>query len=302
MEKLREPDFFIIGAPKCGTTALATYLNSNRDILISEPKEPNFFNTDFSDDFGLFNSYEDYLKTCFRNNHKIKMAGEASIWYLFSEVAVSNILKRFPDAKFIVILRNPVDMIYSLYSELLYQGVEDAKTFKEAWNLRKLRWEDERVPDECVDPKVLWYGRVASFGEQLERLYSEVDPDNVKVILNTELNKKTLETYKSTLKFLGVKYYGFKDFSKVNANKRVKSPLLLKISRKLSSKKLTRVKRKLGISANYSLLNMVKNANTKFEKRKPLSVEFRKELVDFFISDIEKTEKILNRDLSHWKR
>ena len=48
-----KPNFFIIGAPKCGTTALSEYLRSHPSVLISEPKEPHYFSTDIDTRYAI---------------------------------------------------------------------------------------------------------------------------------------------------------------------------------------------------------------------------------------------------------
>src|SRR6185312_16840962 len=100
------PNFFIIGAPKCGTTALSEYLRRHPNIGFSEQKEPHYFNDDFSSRH--IYSLDEYMK-CFASNSADKVAiGEASVFYLSSRSAVRNILQHMPDAKFIVMLRDPV--------------------------------------------------------------------------------------------------------------------------------------------------------------------------------------------------
>ena len=98
------PDFFIIGAPKCGTTALAHYLSEHPQVCFSYPKEPYYWADDFPGiqrRFGI-RSLEKYLQL-FEPSSSIKTAfGEGSTIYLASSTAVDRILQFKPDAKFIV--------------------------------------------------------------------------------------------------------------------------------------------------------------------------------------------------------
>ena len=115
---IQPPNFFIIGAPKCGTTALSEYLRTHPDVFFSEPKEPNYFNSDVvSKKLYYYTSLEDYLEKCFSGAEGYKAVGEGSVRYLSSAVAVDNILKLYPNAKFIIMLRNPVDLGYSLFHQ-----------------------------------------------------------------------------------------------------------------------------------------------------------------------------------------
>src|SRR6056297_3072691 len=135
---IKKPNFFIIGAPKCGTTSMARYLGEHPDIFFSDPKEPNFFNTDFSDEYRKVTNIKDYLKL-FRGADKYKRVGEGSVMYLFSKEAISNILEFNPKAKFIVMTRNEVEMFRSLHLQLLSSLEENEKDPEKAWRLQKER-------------------------------------------------------------------------------------------------------------------------------------------------------------------
>ena len=85
---MKEPNFFIAGAPRCGTTALYTYLSEHKNVLMSEVKELNYFADDFPNMQKIdFKSYQGYLKTFVKADEKHIAVGEASPFYLFSEVA-----------------------------------------------------------------------------------------------------------------------------------------------------------------------------------------------------------------------
>src|SRR6056297_204893 len=98
---IKKPNFFIIGAPKCGTTSMARYLGEHPDIFFSDPKEPNFFNTDFSEKIRITTEIKEYLKL-FQGADKYRRVGEGTVWYFFSKEAILYILKFNPEAKFIL--------------------------------------------------------------------------------------------------------------------------------------------------------------------------------------------------------
>ncbi|MFO7878451.1 MAG: sulfotransferase, partial [Bacteroidales bacterium] len=140
LKDTKKPEFFLIGAPKCGTSSLARYLDSHPDVHFSYPKEPNYFNTDFSKKQRMFTDETLYLNQCFHKAADKNIAGEGSVWYLYSKEAVPNILKFQPDAKFIVMLRNPVDVAYAMHSTHLRNKVnENVDDFKKAWDLQEIR-------------------------------------------------------------------------------------------------------------------------------------------------------------------
>ena len=119
---MKKPNVFIIGAPKCGTTSLREYLGSHPNVYACKPEEPHFFCTDLK---GRYNGLTEpeYLRKYFHGaNSRHKVIIDKSTWYLYSKSAVLNILKFDADAKFIVMVRNPINMVYSLHSELLWTG------------------------------------------------------------------------------------------------------------------------------------------------------------------------------------
>src|SRR4030042_1995639 len=106
---MQKPNFFIIGGPRCGTTALSEYLRGNREVFFSEPKELNFFFTDFNPKYRLCTDENVYLGKYFSEAGQYRAVGEGTPWYLYSKEAVPNILRFNHSAKFIVMIRNPVD-------------------------------------------------------------------------------------------------------------------------------------------------------------------------------------------------
>jgi len=111
------PNFFIVGAPKCGTTAWVEYLESHPDICFSSAKEPHFFNTDFPG-FRWANSLDEYL-LFFNECEGTKVIGEASVQYLYSNDSAKNIAGISPSAKILIFLRSPSSFLRSYHNQLL---------------------------------------------------------------------------------------------------------------------------------------------------------------------------------------
>ncbi len=300
---VRKPEFFIIGAPRCGTTALARYLGEHPDIHLSYPKEPNYFNTDFSKKQRKFESKTLYLNQCFYKARENKIAGEATVWYLYSKDAVPNILEFNPDARFIVMLRNPVDLAYAIHSKQISRKVnENIEDFETAWRLQEKRLQGEHLPSTHRDPKLVQYKEIAMLGKQMQRLYSYVDKERVKVILFDDFKADNKSVYEDTLKFLGISTDNRQNFPVINSNSRFRFRWMAKMFSiiGISTPYVLLLKRKLGIPEGYSLFRALNKAQVTYEKRKPLNKAFRNELVQTFKDDIVLLQSLIDRDLTHW--
>ena len=119
---MMKPSIFVLGAPKCGTTTLAGYFHEHPLILAAKPKEPHYFCKDIKAGGLPVSSDEKYIQTFFAGIDRSTIAAvDTSVWYLYSEVAVHEILDFNPDARFLVMIRNPVNMVWSLHSMLNFQ-------------------------------------------------------------------------------------------------------------------------------------------------------------------------------------
>ncbi len=144
----RLPNFFILGAPKCGTTSLASWLGEHENIYMSPVKEPNYFNTDVRI-IGRLTDWE--YQALFRGACEKHMAvGEATTGYLRSRVAVERILDAVSDARFIVCIRKPIEMAISYHGELVKSGIETETDFETAWRLQEIRRRGVRTPPLCL--------------------------------------------------------------------------------------------------------------------------------------------------------
>lgn len=133
---MTRPNFFIVGAPKCGTTSLYEYLRSHPQVFMPEKKEPEHF----SDDLDWRNvmlrhrvaDRDDYLSLFDPAPAHAAAVGEASTWYLFSEAAAGAIHDFNPEARIIIMLRDPVKMMYSLHGQFLKDCNEVIEDFAQA--------------------------------------------------------------------------------------------------------------------------------------------------------------------------
>lgn len=286
------PNLFIVGAPKCGTTALSEYLRDHPGLFMSRPKEPNFFCEDLEKTRGV-TSLGSYLQL-FSNADGQPVVGEASTWYLYSEVALERIWQFNPNAKIIAMVRNPIDLVYSLHSQLVYNQIETERTFEKAWRLQESR----------PDRPFLQYARIGMLGRQIERLLRIFPREQVSIVVFDDFTESPGAVYHDTLAFLGLPSDGRTEFPKINENKQNRVQWVAKFARRTPGALTSitdQVKQVLGIE-RLGLLDRVRHANTKRLARHPLPAALREELAAFFHEDIVQLSELLDRDLTGWSR
>ena len=296
-----KPNFFIAGAPKCGTTALSEYLQSHPNIFITLPKEPHYFAEEFyipeiTTQAEYFNLYKNV-----QPQHKV--IGEASVHYLCSKLALSKIHQYNQDAKIVAMVRNPVDLVYSYHSQLLYNvGEENEADFEKAWHLQQAREQGKNMPPLCKSPATLQYKNIGSVGTQVEKLFSIFPSEQVKVILFDDFKASTQSVYEDVLSFLEVSNDHRTDFPQINKNRKHRFALLGKLTEKTPQaivSQANRIKGSLGIKS-FGIANKVRDLNRVEFQRPPLLPEFRSYLANEFKDEVLKLADLINKDLNHW--
>lgn len=290
----KKPNFFIVGAPKCGTTSMSAWLSCHPNIFMSEIKEPHFFNSDMN--HRGFSDLHLYERLFSRAEASHLAVGEASVWYMYSQVAINNILEYSVDAKFIVMLRNPVDMAYSLHEQMVFSHYEDVTTFEQAWELQGERLRGEKIGRWCVEPKFLLYGAACSLGEQLQRLYSSVATDQVLVIFLDDVKKDAQNEYSKVLKFLNVTENVSVQFDVHNSAKERRSTLVSNAVLWLTS-----IRKHIYFDFRIDFLNKIERFNRKERRRTSMKLETKSMLKRYFEKDICLIEQLTGRDLSAWR-
>lgn len=299
----RRPDFFILGAPKCGTTALSEYLRRHERVFVTTPKEPHYF----CDDFDYYyapgqRTLDHYLGLYDAAGDDHLAVGEASVWYLYSATAAANIMAFDPRARMIVMVRNPVELVPSLHSQMSYMLDEDEPDPEAAWRLQEARARGERVPRTARVPEFLQYGAAASLGAQVRRLYERVPAEQVKVLVFDDLRADAGAVYREALAFLGVPDDGRDEFPRVNENKSHQRAALARLTQRPPASLVAMargVKRVTGVE-RLGVLDRVRRSNRTVAPRREISPEFTAELRDHFRDDVHELGGLIGRDLSHW--
>ena len=293
-------DFFIAGAPKCGTTALFTYLESHPSVFMSAPKEPRYYCKDLHTEVQDKATYLNLFLPAPRGS----VTGEASPTYLYSQVAIPEIATDWPNAKFVIALRNPIDAAYSLHSQLTINWVEQLEDFEDAWRMQEARLRDVAAGRPGVEWQMLQYGAVFRFAPQIERLFEYVSKERCHFIIYEEFFRSPETNYRNLLNFLGLPDDGRQRFPRINPRTVPRSQLLQELLRpdrylpKFVEDFLRSGAHRLGMHPRVFLRNL----NSKAREGRPITPEFQRELAAFFDDDILATAALIGKNLDLWRQ
>lgn len=303
---MKRPNFFISGAPRCGTTALYTYLSEHPRVFVSEVKELNYFAADFPHLHKIaFRSEADYLRLFQKSDERHLAVGEASPFYLYSEVAFERMRAFDPQAKVLLTLRNPVDFIHSYHQLNLSLLREDEPDLAKAWDLQDARRRGEHLPPGAREPRLLLYGEMGRFSVHLQRLQKFFPPQQVKIFLFDDFRRNPRQVYEETLAFLNVPSDGRTVFPQINAGFGNRSALLARVFHPpqpvyRALMRLVSVFGPVFMKNAFRLYDRLERMNTRKADRAALDPALRERLTAYFRPDIEILAELIDRDLSHW--
>jgi len=296
-------DFAIVGQPKSGTTALAQFLGRHPRICMSIPKEPHYFATDLIEESDAFYGSRKYFQSRTEQDYAAffahcgpgQLRGDASTQYLLSKVAASNIRAVNPDAKIIVMLREPVSFMHSLHTEHLNQTLEDEPDFARALEKEPLRKAGEFIPARVRCPSYLFYRERARYSSQLARYYAVFPRENLLVMTMEEFRQDNERHYRYAIDLLGVDPQYVPSFGVVNASK---APRSRRLNHVLNTPALKRVLfEALGPRRYTAVRDRVAGLVTKEQPRAQLSPVLERALRDEFGTEVERVSELVGRDL-----
>ncbi len=294
-----KPNFFIVGAPKCGTTSMYHYLRQHPDIFMPDFKEPHYFGNDLTKDKDYFILDEKNYINLFLPGKNKKLIGEASSHYLYSKTAPKEINLFNPESKIIILLRNPVELVYSLHSQYVFSGNENILNFKEAISLEHDRRNGEKLPPNLdLREKVYYKSYINRLPSQITA-YLKIFGENVKIITLDDLVNKIDITYESVIKFLNLDA-SFKPQFKIHNPNKIPKSLFIRNMIKNYGIILGKL-RKIISDKPLGIVKTIEKLNTDFTIRKPMNPLLKKQLQKEFLPIIEELEIILHRNLSEWK-
>ena len=314
---MREPNFFLVGAGKAGTTSLFHYLDQHPDIYMSPVKEPSFFSLEtrpenFDPAFrklgyeleermgvflrgpmtekisgGIVRDWNDYMRL-FLNAQNQHAVGEASVCYLWSRTAAVGISNRFPQARILIVLRSPAERAFSQYLHNMSDGFI-SQSFRDY--VRASQQSGHRglgVHEPFLE--------MGLYADQVQRFFDRFPRQQIGIWFYEDTKARPQQFMREVLEFLNV------DSSfRPDTARRYNEPRVARFG------KAKRLLRRLGVwqmaatLAPAGVRHAVRKAAHRPTHTLTMSVEDRAMMVDYYHGDICRLEKLLGRDLSAWR-
>ncbi len=304
MKEFKRVNLFVPGAAKSGTSSLHDLLNLHPEICMSKNKEPHFWTNKIVSE----NTEQDimyYLKN-FNLEKSYSYYGESSTGYFYFDLFKNNLLTlKKLKPKFIFILRNPIDRVYSHYCYVKSLGSED-DNFKDA--VLKDHQKNPQPEDLLPELIVKNYYQYSLYGKWLSKFYEIFDEDQIKVILFEDFKENQLQTLNECFDFLKLPKLDTIPEIKSNVTVKTKFPKMYKRLRILTLSKNRfrdvvkhffpkKFRRKYKKNISEAFLNLTKT-NERYPK---LSEEQREWLFQLFKEDVELLKKITSMDFKKWE-
>lgn len=288
LQAFRANSFFLVGAPKCGTTSLARHLSDHPEISFSNPKEPHFFSVDYP--FGLADqsSLESYLEL-FPVSSEATRFGEGSVFYLYSAEAIARIEKITAQrAKYVVCLRDPVQASFSLHAQHVAFGWEPERDY-----LRALKRSNVESLQAQPNPKlahVLRYLYFYRYADHIERLLERVDPNRVFFVVMERDGADADGLYSRLHGFLGVSARQVDHDIRMNEARRIQSDMLYRILTSDRGLALARAARRILAPKGFGMKRPIRN----------IAADEAREARGLFQEDIERTSTLVRFNPALW--
>jgi hypothetical protein len=223
---LRIPDFYVVGHPKSGTTALYEMLRRHPQIYMSELKEPRFFASDLRARFQAHGVGEhpqtiEQYAALFADAPPGQLAGDASPSYLRSRVAAAEIARVRPDARIVAVLREPTSFLRSMHLEMVQNRVEGELDLRRALDAEALP-AAEPAAGGVPAPQLRYTDRVR-YVEQLRRYHDVFPREQVLVLIYDDFRAENEATLRRVQRFLSVDDTVPIELIEANASVRVRS-------------------------------------------------------------------------------
>jgi hypothetical protein len=275
-----KPNLFIIGTPRSGTTSLAKWLSDHPDVAMGPRKEPMFHASDLPSPLAVRDA-ETYL-SFWDGAEGAAMRLDASPWYLFSEKAAASIASMSPSPRFVVSLRDPVEVIASLHAHHVFRGFEKIRNLEQALFATRDR-------DSHEFRRATNYLETVRVSGQIDRFLDRFPMGSIAFVDFSRMDSDPEGVYFDLLEDLGLRQVRLNRYPHLNyarQNRVAGAERLFKGSRSRAGRAARSVVNKVGVARG----------------RPPVDPILRARIIDVLEPDIDGLEDVTGFDLSSWKR
>jgi hypothetical protein len=316
------PSFvFIVGAPRCGTTTMARWLQAHPQILFPFVKEPHYFSQhDLRplDEPELRRRIEhDYLDHFFTKPEGEQGIGaDSSVSYLYTPEQLEPVLKLWPNSRFVVGVRDPLTLLPSLHKRLIFTGDENIRRFEDAWAAVPDRAAGRRIPWSAIEPRWLRYDEAARYGTYVERLFQAVGKERCLVMVFDDLVADPQGQHRNLLEFAGLRAMPAPEMKPEREGKAVRSIYLQKLLKRpprfllpyfASMRHRARfdkaASKQIGSAAampSMSLRKRLLHWNRVPDEKRPFPLAVQRVIKAHFQEEVDKLGALIGRDLGQW--
>lgn len=284
------PNLFIVGAAKCGTTALADFLGQHPEIYIAPIKEPYYFISNPE-----ITSESEYLKL-FSSVAKEKLVGEATTGYLFDPVSPKLIKEFNPNANIIIILRNPIDMAYSLWKYMSVNGNEKLG-FLPAIEKASERKSDDFVKQCAGRSENYLYIERARYFDQVKRYIDEFGVSKVKILIFEEFIQNPVAVCQGIFEDYDLDRHFRPHVRVINSGGGVRSTFI----KALRNRKYPLLKKIFSFSVRKRIRGFIRDINVKGGAGEKITPHERMVLKNMLSLDVAQLEKLIGRPIKEWE-
>jgi hypothetical protein len=301
---MKKPNFFIIGTPKSGTTALSEYLRSHPNVFFSQKKELGYWKQpERCRTSSQLNAYLYHFRKA--KSHHLAV-GEGTPFYFRSTSAIRRIFAFNSSSKFILMIRNPIERFFSWHSDQFRRCHENIQDPETAWRVR--------VKNQNTDTKFqllkyhdsLMYDKFCKVAHSVKALlnFPMINSKNIHIILFDDFIADPKAEYHKVLEFLSLPYDGRASFPIVNANQKIERPCLNKLILNVRCFFHSNMRFLMNLAGMKHVRHICRSVWLRLcfkegTRKKPNKV-FLEELKVHFRKEVEELSTILNRDLSDW--
>jgi len=273
------------------------YLKEHPEIYVPESKELHYFGSDLA--FPHDRSEQKYQE-CFEAWDQETVGGEASVWYLYSQVAAKEIHDFKPDAKIVIMLRNPTEMVHAQHSQAVYVGRETITDFEAALDAEDFRRKGKLKTHPLSPPEIFNYSEIALYTEQIKRFVDLFGRDQIHFVIFDDLKSDAEGVFEGVLEFLGVSKTHQVSLTPRNKNRRFKNKQLHYLVNNPPPVLRTVVKSLLPSEILKWTKVKLQKVNTSRKPRDRMSANVKVRLEAIYRDEVKALAQYLGRDLSHW--